>query len=66
MVSSPSVEVVLEQRLALAAVDACFEVIRLAPDYLPIHLRLGEIYERDSRPEEALRGMSESESAARG
>ncbi|MFO7168242.1 MAG: tetratricopeptide repeat protein, partial [Chloroflexota bacterium] len=44
----------VEQGLMDAATDACLEVIRLAPDYLPIHLRLGEIYERDGRPEEAL------------
>jgi tetratricopeptide (TPR) repeat protein len=44
----------IEQGLMLAAVDACLEVIRLNPDYLPIHLRLGEIYEREDRPEDAL------------
>jgi tetratricopeptide (TPR) repeat protein len=44
----------IEQGLTLAAVDACMEVIRIDPDYLPIHLRLGEIYERDGRQEEAL------------
>ena len=44
----------IDQRLMLAATDACLEVIRLAPDYLPIHLRMGEIYEREGRPEEAL------------
>ncbi len=44
----------VEQGLMLAANDACMEVIRLNPDYLPIHLRLGEIYERDGRKDEAL------------
>jgi tetratricopeptide (TPR) repeat protein len=44
----------IEQRLLLSALDACMEVIRLNPDYLPIHLRMGEIYEREGRPEEAL------------
>ena len=44
----------IEQRLMLSALDACMEVIRLNPEYLPIHLRMGEIYERESRPEEAL------------
>jgi tetratricopeptide (TPR) repeat protein len=44
----------IEQGLMDAATDACLEVIRLAPDYLPIHLRMGEIHERDGRPEEAL------------
>lgn len=44
----------VEQDLMLAAVDACLEVIRLSPEFLPIHLRLGEIYERDGRTEDAL------------
>jgi tetratricopeptide (TPR) repeat protein len=44
----------IEQGLMLAAIDACLEIIRLNPDYLPIHLRLGEIYEREGRPDEAL------------
>jgi tetratricopeptide (TPR) repeat protein len=44
----------IEQGLLLAALDAAHEVIRLAPDYLPIHLRMGEIYERAGRPDEAL------------
>lgn len=44
----------IEQRLLLSALDACMEVIRIDPDYLPIHLRMGEIYEREGRPEEAL------------
>jgi tetratricopeptide (TPR) repeat protein len=30
------------------------EVIRLNVDYLPVHMRLGEIYEREGRPDEAL------------
>ncbi|MEP7189324.1 MAG: tetratricopeptide repeat protein, partial [Roseiflexaceae bacterium] len=44
----------VEQRLMLGALDACMEVIRLNADYLPIHLRMGEIYEREGRPEDAL------------
>jgi tetratricopeptide (TPR) repeat protein len=44
----------LDQGLVEAALDACHEVIRLNLEYLPIHLRLGEIYERQGRPEEAL------------
>ncbi len=44
----------LDQGLLDAALDACMEVIRLDIDYLPIHLRMGEIYERERRPEEAL------------
>lgn len=44
----------IEQRLYASALDACMEVIRLNPDFLPIHLRMGEIYEREGRPDEAL------------
>ncbi len=44
----------IEQGLIYAAMDACHEVMRIEPDYLPIHLRLGEIYEREGRTEEAL------------
>ncbi len=44
----------LNQGLIEAALDACHEVIRINVDYLPIHLRMGEIYERQGRPEEAL------------
>jgi tetratricopeptide (TPR) repeat protein len=44
----------IEQRLMLGALDACMEVIRLNTNYLPIHLRMGEIYEREGRPEDAL------------
>lgn len=43
-----------DQGLTLAAIDACMEVIRIDADYLPIHLRLGEIYERENRRDEAL------------
>ncbi|MEM8529806.1 MAG: tetratricopeptide repeat protein [Chloroflexota bacterium] len=44
----------VEQQLMIAALDACLEVIRIKPDYLPIHLRMGEIYEREGHPEQAL------------
>ncbi len=44
----------IEQRLTMAALDACLEVIWINPEYLPIHLRMGEIFERENRPEEAL------------
>ncbi len=44
----------LEQGLLDAALDACMEVIRHDVEYLPIHLRMGEIYERQDRAEEAL------------
>ena len=42
-----------EQGLFLAGIDACQEVIRTDPEYLQIHLRLGEIYERQGRIEQA-------------
>jgi tetratricopeptide (TPR) repeat protein len=44
----------LDQGLIDAALDACHEVVRVNLEYLPIHLRMGEIYERQGRPEEAL------------
>lgn len=44
----------LEQGLLEAALDACHEVVRLNIDYLPIHIRKGEVYERQGRPKEAL------------
>lgn len=44
----------IEQGLLEAALDACMEVIRFNIDYFPIHLRMGEIYERQLRPEDAL------------
>lgn len=44
----------LTQGLLDAALDACLEVIHHNVEYLPIHLRMGEIYERQGRPEEAL------------
>jgi len=43
----------MAQGLLFAATDACFEVIRLAPDFLPIHLRLAEIYRQRGRSEDA-------------
>jgi tetratricopeptide (TPR) repeat protein len=42
------------QGLVWAALDACHEVIRLDTDYLPIHLRLSEIYERQGHINDAL------------
>jgi tetratricopeptide (TPR) repeat protein len=44
----------IEQGLMLAALDACLEVIKLDVNYLPIHMRMGEVYEREGKPEEAL------------
>ncbi len=61
---NPTLDVVVEQAIIdsdeymaqghlFAATDACFEVIRLAPDFLPIHLRLAEIYRQRGRLEDA-------------
>ncbi|NJL32764.1 MAG: tetratricopeptide repeat protein [Chloroflexaceae bacterium] len=44
----------MDQNLYEAALDACYEVINLNLEYLPIHLRIGEIYEHLNEPEEAL------------
>ncbi len=46
--------VYLERGLFNAALDLCCEVIRQAPGYLPIHLRMGEVYERQERLDLAL------------
>lgn len=43
-----------EQNLVDAAMDACYEVIRYNIDYLPIHLRIGEIFERMGQINDAL------------
>lgn len=44
----------IEQGLLEAALDACHEIIRLNIDYLPIHMRIGEIFERMGRTRDAL------------
>lgn len=44
----------IEQNLVWAALDACYQVIRIDPEYLPIHLRLSEIYEREGHVGDAL------------
>jgi tetratricopeptide (TPR) repeat protein len=44
----------IEQGCYDAALDACYEVMQLQPDYLSIHLRMGEIFERQNLNEEAL------------
>lgn len=44
----------MDNALYYAAVDNAFEVIRVAPDYLPVHLHLAQIYQRQGRPEESL------------
>ncbi len=43
-----------EQGFLDAAMDACYEVMELAPTYYPIHLRMGEILERNQMVEEAI------------
>ena len=37
-------DVELQNKHLLAAFDSCVQVIALAPDYMPVHLRLAEIY----------------------
>jgi tetratricopeptide (TPR) repeat protein len=44
----------LDQGLLEAALEASHDVIALDVNYLPIHLRIGEVFERQGRPEEAL------------
>lgn len=44
----------IEQGFLDSALDACYEVMRMQIEYLPIHLRMGEIFERQQMTEEAL------------
>lgn len=37
-----------------AATDVCYRAIQAAPTYLPLHLRLAEIFEQDGRVEDAV------------
>jgi len=37
-----------------AATEVCYQAIEVAPTYLPLHLRLAEIYVQDSRIEDAV------------
>ncbi len=47
-------DALLERGLWMAAIDCCYEVIRLDADYLPIHLRLAEIFRQSGRREDAI------------
>ncbi len=44
----------IEQGLLDAAMDACYEIMLLNPTFLQIHLRIGEILERQKMTDEAL------------
>ncbi len=44
----------IAEKLWMAAVDCCFEVIRLDPEYLPVHLRLAQIMHAQGRMEDAV------------
>ena len=49
-----SFDVLLEEQHYLAAIEECHDVISLAPNYLPVHYRLGTVYTRQGRTEHAV------------
>jgi tetratricopeptide (TPR) repeat protein len=48
------VDALMARQAWMAAVDSAYEVIRLEPEYLPVHLRLAHIYAQLGRPEDAI------------
>jgi tetratricopeptide (TPR) repeat protein len=47
-------DALIDRGLWNAAIDCCYEVIRLDAEYLPIHLRLAEIFRQSGRREDAI------------
>jgi tetratricopeptide (TPR) repeat protein len=47
-------DALIDRGLGHAAIDCCYEVIRLDAEYLPIHLRLAEIFRQSGRREDAI------------
>jgi tetratricopeptide (TPR) repeat protein len=44
----------LKRNMLLTAAEECFRAIEIAPTYLPLHLRLADIFLRQDRTEEAI------------
>jgi tetratricopeptide (TPR) repeat protein len=44
----------LDQGMPFTALEECYRAIRLAPTYLPLHMRLAEIFARQGKAEEAV------------
>jgi tetratricopeptide (TPR) repeat protein len=44
----------LEQGMPFTALEECYRAIRLAPTYLPLHMRLAEVFARQGKAEEAV------------
>jgi tetratricopeptide (TPR) repeat protein len=44
----------LEQGMPFIALEECYRAIRLAPTYLPLHMRLAEVFARQGKAEEAV------------
>ena len=49
-----SFDVLLEEQHYLAAIEECHDVISLAPNYVPVHYKLGTVYTRQGRTEHAV------------
>lgn len=49
-----SIENYVAHGLLTAAIEECMAVMELAPQYLDVHLLLGEIYVRQGKPEQAV------------
>ncbi|HUS15274.1 MAG TPA: tetratricopeptide repeat protein, partial [Chloroflexia bacterium] len=47
-------DALMAQGLWLAALDCAYEVIRLDPDYLPVHLRMAHVFKESGRLDEAI------------
>jgi tetratricopeptide (TPR) repeat protein len=44
----------IKRRAFTAAAELCYEAIEVAPGYLPLHLRLAEVFAQDDRFEDAI------------
>ncbi|HMA34228.1 MAG TPA: tetratricopeptide repeat protein, partial [Chloroflexia bacterium] len=49
-----AIDTLIAQGLWMAATDCCYEVIRFDVDYLPVHLRLAQIYKNSGRLDDAI------------
>jgi tetratricopeptide (TPR) repeat protein len=44
----------LENGMPFTALEECYRAIRMAPTYLPLHMRLGEVFAQQGKAEEAV------------
>ncbi len=45
----------IRQNMFMTAIEACYRAIEASPFYLPLHLRLAEVYLRQDVPDDAIR-----------